>query len=541
MNQPADLTLPALPVLPNALPSDLYKSIADRYLVTSSTAHKWINLSFFHISYLHELGSPIGIGMLDALKDLGAHVLRLMGFHITNRDHFLSPAHVFDYSQRITRAGINTIATDLEFSKHGLFSAAQRTSPNHPSPALIERMASQFVGALHLFGAYSAILDILARPLPADGTTSGTETPDYKSRLLEYTQSHHIGPAIYTIVETSGPEHNKTFRMRVATGKSHWAEGSGDTKKAAGQAAARAYFAKYVPDSTKYLSLSSNTKGSRHSQQAYSPLHSAAELEPLRLAFSLPSSSFRLLSQSLTHRSKAHEMPGRVIAANENLAQLGAYALWVIVWQVAIPRILLSQNQDKSFRDHTKAAAALLKADSIAELFDAWALDQFVLVGKGLQNAGLNVTVRANFAQALIGAALMTKGRLGPAEPLVPKETLAWIERKLDSVVSDPQHLPDAKNRLQEYLQLLRIGFRFETIHYGPAHDATFRASIHLTLSTEKVISYGLGLGHSRRSAEQAIATKVVRILNEINGLAARGRSRCFPGGQPEANHLIYT
>jgi hypothetical protein len=42
-------------------------------------------------------------------------------------------------------------------------------------------------------------------------------------------------------------------------------------------------------------------------------------------------------------------------------------------------------------------------------------------------------------------------------------------------------------------------------------------------------------LRHDATGSTERIAMGVARAL------AARGRSRCFPGGQPEANHLIYT
>jgi ribonuclease-3 len=77
--------------------------------------------------------------------------------------------------------------------------------------------------------------------LPQDLPLHGDElfTTDYKSALQEYLQSGRGLTADYRVVEESGPEHQKNFTVEVAAGENWVARGSGGSKKAAEQQAAR--------------------------------------------------------------------------------------------------------------------------------------------------------------------------------------------------------------------------------------------------------------------------------------------------------------
>lgn len=63
---------------------------------------------------------------------------------------------------------------------------------------------------------------------------------DYKSALQEYLQGERAAAADYRVVDETGPEHQKTFTVEVAAGDNWLARGSGASKKAAEQQAAKA-------------------------------------------------------------------------------------------------------------------------------------------------------------------------------------------------------------------------------------------------------------------------------------------------------------
>jgi ribonuclease-3 len=63
---------------------------------------------------------------------------------------------------------------------------------------------------------------------------------DARTVFQEWSQSEHGITPVYRLVEESGPEHDRVYLMRVYMGADAVAEGSGHSKRAAAQSAARA-------------------------------------------------------------------------------------------------------------------------------------------------------------------------------------------------------------------------------------------------------------------------------------------------------------
>ncbi len=61
---------------------------------------------------------------------------------------------------------------------------------------------------------------------------------NYKSELLEATQSRGLGTPVYDVLSESGPDHNKTFDVCVKIRDDVWGRGRGKNKKSAEQEAA---------------------------------------------------------------------------------------------------------------------------------------------------------------------------------------------------------------------------------------------------------------------------------------------------------------
>ena len=98
------------------------------------------------------------------------------------------------------------------------------------------------VGALYLdggMGACEAFVASLIGPV-AKETLAAEAHWDFKSRLQEWSQADLGVTPRYRIVAERGPDHAKTFVAQVLLGKEVRGEGSGHSKQAAEQAAARA-------------------------------------------------------------------------------------------------------------------------------------------------------------------------------------------------------------------------------------------------------------------------------------------------------------
>jgi ribonuclease-3 len=98
------------------------------------------------------------------------------------------------------------------------------------------------VAALYRDGGLDAARDFVERfILPADLTSCADDlfAIDFKSALQEYLQATGASPASYRVARESGPEHQKVFTVEVIAGDNGMARGSGGSKKAAEQQAAR--------------------------------------------------------------------------------------------------------------------------------------------------------------------------------------------------------------------------------------------------------------------------------------------------------------
>ncbi len=64
-------------------------------------------------------------------------------------------------------------------------------------------------------------------------------TLNYKTLLQEYAQKEYRQTPIYRVIETTGPNHDKSFTVEVIIGDKRLAEGSGKSKRSAEMEAAR--------------------------------------------------------------------------------------------------------------------------------------------------------------------------------------------------------------------------------------------------------------------------------------------------------------
>ena len=96
------------------------------------------------------------------------------------------------------------------------------------------------MAAMYLDGGFEAAFNVIDRHFsPLIGAIA---TPmanyDYKSQVQEFVQVTQREMPIYTVIHESGPDHDKTFQVRLQLQQLQ-AEGVGKSKKMAEQDAAR--------------------------------------------------------------------------------------------------------------------------------------------------------------------------------------------------------------------------------------------------------------------------------------------------------------
>ena len=102
--------------------------------------------------------------------------------------------------------------------------------------SIISNAVEAVIGAVYLDGGYAAARALI---LPWVRTQQLTQdAQDFKSLLQEVIQQKGPHTPLYEVIQTVGPEHDKTFTVRVSLNGQELGTGKGHNKKQAEQAAA---------------------------------------------------------------------------------------------------------------------------------------------------------------------------------------------------------------------------------------------------------------------------------------------------------------
>ncbi|MCL2913403.1 ribonuclease III [Shewanella corallii] len=207
--------------------------------------------------------------------------------------------------------------------------------------------------------------------------------------------------------------------------------------------------------------------------------------------------NMELLTQALTHRSAANKH-------NERLEFLGDSILSIVISDA-----LYHQFPKATEGDLSRMRATLVRGDTLAKIAQEFKLGEYLHLGPGELKSGghRRESILADAVEAIIGAAYLDSD-LETSRALL----LAWYEVRLKEIQPGVNQ-KDAKTQLQEHLQ----GFKKPLPDYqvvkveGEAHDQTFTVECRVSDMNQAVI----GVGSSRRKAEQMAAAQVLELLKK--------------------------
>jgi len=222
---------------------------------------------------------------------------------------------------------------------------------------------------------------------------------------------------------------------------------------------------------------------------------SAQQLDRLQRAIGYQFSDESLLTLALTHRSKGS-------LNNERLEFLGDAILGFVVAD-----LLYSKFGDAPEGHLSRFRASLVKKETLADLAREFSLGDFLLLGSGeLKSGGFRRdSILADAMEAILGAMYLDSG-LDSARELIEK-CLAPRLAKL----TPTKDLKDPKTRLQEFLQAKHLSLPVYEVSNtsGDEHNQIFEVSCQVPGMSNSVV----GVGASRRKAEQAAATEALTLL----------------------------
>ena len=136
------------------------------------------------------------------------------------------------------------IAKKFEPEKFMQFGPGEIKQGNHLNARIQGSCIEAIIGAIYLDGGIELGREWILKQYGREdyfGEANVAYTSDYKSRLQELTQKHHLGTPIYQVVLTTGPSHKPKFLVSLNLKESEKTRAEGASKKIAEQKAAELY------------------------------------------------------------------------------------------------------------------------------------------------------------------------------------------------------------------------------------------------------------------------------------------------------------
>jgi len=194
-----------------------------------------------HSSYLHEHPDAVP-GHNERLEFLGDSVVNLVISEAVYVRHPLDDEGLLSTRRAVivSTTGLARLAHRIDLGRYLLLGEGEAARGGRRRPSLLASAFEAVCGALYLDLGYLAARDwilALATPeLEADATPVSLKSP--KSRLQEYTQRRTGGRPTYRLLDASGPDHEKTFRVEVVVDGRVLGTGHGPSRRIAETAAA---------------------------------------------------------------------------------------------------------------------------------------------------------------------------------------------------------------------------------------------------------------------------------------------------------------
>jgi ribonuclease-3 len=201
-----------------------------------------LDQALHHSSWVHEHPDE-ALGSNERLEFLGDAVLELViTEHLFHRfpeanEGQLSKAR----SGVVNEARLAATARELGLGDYLLLGKGEEGQGGRDKPSILADAMEALLAAVYLDGGLTSARKVFAELLADAAERSLSRAPkrDFKTRLQEKVQEAiHVTPR-YKLLETSGPDHDKSFLVACLVDGEQVAQGTGKSKKEAEQDAAR--------------------------------------------------------------------------------------------------------------------------------------------------------------------------------------------------------------------------------------------------------------------------------------------------------------
>jgi len=192
-----------------------------------------------HRSFAHERGGGEHYERLEFLGDAVLGLVaaeRLYRLHPDDPEGELSKRKAFLVSREVLAGRARELGLG-EALRLGV--GEERTGGREKTSLLADAMEA-LIGAVYLDGGLAAAREVVEALLAAGAARQAHGARDPKTRLQEVAQGRGWGLPVYRVLDATGPDHAKRFRVECRLRGEAVGTGEGRSKKAAEQAAAAA-------------------------------------------------------------------------------------------------------------------------------------------------------------------------------------------------------------------------------------------------------------------------------------------------------------
>ncbi|MBW2108651.1 MAG: ribonuclease III [Deltaproteobacteria bacterium] len=194
-----------------------------------------------HSSFVNEQHNPL-LNDNERLEFLGDAVLDLVVSHIL-MDHFPN-SREGDLSRMraaiVNETQLASIAQRLRIGDYIRLGKGETLSHGEQKASILADAFEAVMAAVYLDGGLAAAFGVVRRHFSEiiASINEKIAAEDFKSQLQELVQARYKTIPCYRVIKESGPDHDKTFEVRLTVADRLTAWGTGKSKKAAEQDAA---------------------------------------------------------------------------------------------------------------------------------------------------------------------------------------------------------------------------------------------------------------------------------------------------------------
>jgi len=201
-----------------------------------------LSTALTHRSYANE-NPQAGVSDNERLEFLGDAVLGLCISDLLMKKHpdFDEGTLSKIRSLLVNEQPLADLAAELELGNCLLLGRGEDHSGGRAKESLLANALEAVIAAIYLDSGFSKTKTILKRlmnPLLNDEALTA-QCFDYKTALQELCQKKYKSAPLYTLLDESGPDHDKTFEVEVTLGDDTRQTGRGKSKKDAQKQAAQ--------------------------------------------------------------------------------------------------------------------------------------------------------------------------------------------------------------------------------------------------------------------------------------------------------------